>query len=619
MFSKTTYDPYVCNIAITQNQQKFLVNQVLTQLGKFYKGKDNRRMVLNAFTGSGKTTVALKVLIPEFVKNFYPNGKRVVVFMAPRAEVVEQTYKNALKTIHKKTVNGAIIKCYNSADITDIKTKAKRGYDPEDLDGDVIVLFLTAQYFYTNYDLLTKEKAFDLVLVDEAHIMFGTINKEDTKADKGVTNNKFVAETLTKLSELVDTAVLFMTATPTNSQQMYTDLGKTHNVYLKPMPRDLLTTPFYDIIPYIDSEDTVDRGLEYFKNQCEKIGEIIKSITPDTWKIAKEFTPMYPATLVRCARRGARNGADFEENIDEIRNLCRSYGFKLMVSTSKGKEFNGYRIDSLAHGADLANKNHDKPIVIVTIDSGYAGLDVPKINNIVIGREPSGTIHNNYSQTAGRAARMKQGFINHVDAAEKIKSYDLPQEQKRLLAEYYILLSTSVVHVPVDSKLLNNDVKEFIEGDTYRENEGRKFILDTIFGNNHPNLPRGLHLSTSTSIQDDAYKQYKKDFCEACNVAPDGHTYCFHAAWQGFENILGVKISEGEMKILWPMCLHVHHMDGNHFNHDLQNLKTICPNVHAAVTMHNQDYNNRYPELRQALAKIANKKGAIATNFLAFI
>jgi hypothetical protein len=385
------------------------------------------------------------------------------------------------------------------------------------------------------------------------------------------------------------------------------------------MPRDLLTTPFYDILPYIDSEDTVESGMEYFKQQCEKIGQVISKITPETWKVAKEFTPMYPATLIRLARRGARNGADFNETIGDIRSLCQNYGFKLMISTSKGKEFDGIRIDSLAQGADMANKNHGKPIVIVTIDSGYAGLDVPKINNIVIGREPAGTIHNNYSQTAGRAARMKQGFINHVDAAEAIKNYNISVEQKRLLAEYYILHSTSVVHVPVDSKLLNNDVKEFIEGDTYREHEGRKFILDTIFGNNHPDLPQGLHLSTSTSLQDDTYKKYKKDHCEACNVADDGHTHCFHAAWRGFENLLGVKISEGEMKILWPMCLHVHHMDGNHFNHDIENLKTICPNVHAAITMYNEDYNNRYPELRMALSKIATKKGVRVPKVLSFV
>jgi superfamily II DNA or RNA helicase len=625
MFKRTKYDPYVCDIAITQNQQKFLVNQVVNQLDKFYKGKDIRRMVLNAFTGSGKTTVSLKVLIPEFIKNFYNKGKRVVVFMAPRAEVVEQSYDKAKKALNNKTVLGSVIKCYDAKKINELKKDIKNG-EEVNLDGDVIVLFLTAQYFGQNYDMLTKDSAFDLVIVDEAHIMFGTISKEDTKADKGVTNNNFEAHTLSKLRTLKDTAVLFLSATPTNSQRENTDLGKVNNIYLKPMPRDVLTTPFYDVINYIDSEDTVDLGLKSFKEQCEKIGEVLNAINPETWLHAKEFSPVYPAALVRLARRGATNGADFDKAIYDVHNYCQSFGFRMLLNTSASynnhfyaKEFDGVRIGSLAEGVSLAEKANDKPVVIVTIESGYAGLDLPKLNNVIIGREPTGTIHNNYSQTAGRAARMKQGFINHADAVDAIKKYKIDNEQKRLLAEYYILHSTSIVHVPVDSKLLNGDVKQFIETDTWREHEGRKYILDGIFGNTHPDLSMGIKLVNGSTLRDDSYKKFKKTFCESCNTNEEGHTHCFLSAWKGFENLLNAKISLGEMNILWPMCLHVHHMDGNHFNHNLENLKTICPNVHSLITMYNEDYNNRYPELREALAKLAKKKGVIAPKHLAFV
>jgi hypothetical protein len=60
-------------------------------------------------------------------------------------------------------------------------------------------------------------------------------------------------------------------------------------------------------------------------------------------------------------------------------------------------------------------------------------------------------------------------------------------------------------------------------------------------------------------------------------------------------------------------------MDGNHFNNSPENLKTICPNVHALITMHNKDYNNRYPELREALVIIARKKGGAIPKALDFI
>jgi replicative superfamily II helicase len=89
MLGKTTYDPYVMDIALSVNQDTFLVSQVLNQLQKFYNGTDTRKMVLNAFTGSGKTTVTIKRTIPDFIKEFYPQGKRVIGFICPRDEVAK--------------------------------------------------------------------------------------------------------------------------------------------------------------------------------------------------------------------------------------------------------------------------------------------------------------------------------------------------------------------------------------------------------------------------------------------------------------------------------------------------------------------------------------------------
>lgn len=618
MLQRNTYNPYMCDIMITRNQQKYLVNQVINQIDLYYKGLDDRRMILNAFTGSGKTTISLQVLIPEFIEKFYSQGKRVIAFIAPRGEVVEQSYLKAKKYLLNKTINGAVVKCYNSDEISVFKKKTQ-GEKNINLDGDVVILFLTAQYFNTNFNLLSKDNAIDLVIVDEAHIMFGTISAEDTKADKGAWNWNFKAVTSDKLRTITP-AVLFLTATPTNSQQQLTALGKENNIYLDPMPRDVLTTAFFDLIPYVDSEDTVTSGLQHFKAECDKVALAIKCITDATWKAGDKFRPEYPVALIRLGRRGAKNGVDYEQNIDDIVKLCRQYDFHILVSNSEERwlnhEYN--TVLSLAEGIRLLDQKNDKPGVIIVIESGSAGLDLPKINNVIIGRDPKGTIHNNYSQTCGRAARMKQGFINHADAADAIKNYPVTDDQKRYLAEYYILLSTASIHVPVDNKLLNTDVKDFIESDSYREVEGRKFILENIFGKNHDILRNGLYLSTSTSIQNDEYKQFKKDYCECCNIDKDSQTHCYYAAWAGFQKLIGVKISEPEMKLLWPLCLHVHHLDGNHFNNDPKNLVTICPNVHSLITIYNEDYNNRYTELREMLTKIANKKGGNPPATVAF-
>jgi superfamily II DNA or RNA helicase len=157
MFNKSAPKPYQYNIFVTAIQQEYMVDNVLNYLDKIYYDNDSKRMVLDAFTGSGKTTVTLKVLIPEFFKKYHKDGKRYILFMSPIEEVVEQTYHTAMDSIHNTTVDGLVMKCYNSSDINHLKNKVKIYGDKTNyLDGDLNVLFLTAQYFVrdANYKFL---------------------------------------------------------------------------------------------------------------------------------------------------------------------------------------------------------------------------------------------------------------------------------------------------------------------------------------------------------------------------------------------------------------------------------------------------------------------------------
>ena len=45
LFPQISYDEYHSGITLTNNQQTHLVDQVITQLDKFYSGVDNRKMV----------------------------------------------------------------------------------------------------------------------------------------------------------------------------------------------------------------------------------------------------------------------------------------------------------------------------------------------------------------------------------------------------------------------------------------------------------------------------------------------------------------------------------------------------------------------------------------------
>jgi hypothetical protein len=589
-------------------QQEFLIDNPIDQLKLYYDGVDNRSLVLNAITGSGKTTAAILGLIPEWIRQFYPEGKSVIGFTTHFLEVVEATYEDAKAALDYKMVETSVglakVRVYSSEDIRHIiKTKTP-------IDGDVIVVLITADFFSSRIDEFSDNAAgfaLDLMIVDEAHYRFGTISAEDTRADKGSTNRSFVPVTLTQLREKVKCATIFMTATPTNSQRERTELGAENNIYLPEFPSNSDFIPAYSVLEYPSNDFAVEGGIEYFGDLLSRIKYVSTQINEATWTaVEPKITNIYPAAIVRLARRGAKNGVDFEENIDRIESIQASTNAIILTSTTNSKTFSGGKISSLNEGIKLAKKHNTKGIFINVIDSGYAGLNLPKINNIIIGREPSGTIANNYIQIGGRGARMVF-FASHNETIAYIRGLPISAEQKRWLAEYVILMNTTTVHVPAESDMLTVDVRNFFETVSYRPDQLRSIILQGIFGDD--DIPGGVHLSTHTSLQNDEYKQYQKDHCEICPSSDGVHTDCFMLAWEGLDREVAESftarglvalfgVDENTAKEYWFKVLNVHHKDGNHFNNSPDNLITVCPNVHGMTTMHNQDYLNRYPELR---------------------
>lgn len=597
-------------------QQEFLIDNPIEQLKSYYDGVDGRNLVLNAITGSGKTTAAILGLIPEWIRQFYPQGKSVIGFMTHFLEVVEATYEDAKAALDYKIVETSVgparIRVYSSEQIKHIiKTNTP-------IDGDVIVVLITADFFSSRIDEFSDNAAgfsLDLMIVDEAHFRFGTISAEDTKADKGSTNRNFVPVTLTQLREKVKCATIFMTATPTNSQRERTELGAEHNIYMPEFPSNADFIPAYSILEYPTNDFTVEGGIDYFGDLLARINYIIAQIDENTWTVASpKITKIFPASIVRLGRSGAKNGVDFEENIDRIESLQSAINAIILTSTTNYKMFGNSKISSLNEGIKLAKKHNNRGICINVIDSGYAGLNLPKINTIIIGREPSGTIANNYIQIGGRGARMVF-FASHNETINYIRGLPVSDEQKRWLAEYVILMNTTTVHVPADSDMLTVDVRRFFETVSYRPDQLRSTILQGIFGDT--DIPGGVHLSTHTSLQNNAYKQYQKDHCEICTSTDGVHTDCFMSAWEGLDRELAESFSarglsgsmfgvdEQTAKEYWYKVLNVHHRDGNHFNNSPENLITICPNVHGMITMHNEDYLNRYPELRNKLLDTA--------------
>ena len=608
-FSLAKYSP-VETFSPRPFQQEFLIDNPIDQLKLYYGGQDDRSIVLNAITGSGKTTAAIAGFIPQWIREFYPQGKRIIGFMTHFLEVVEATYEDAKKMLDYKVVStdvgDAKIRVYSSEQLKH-SLKTNTG-----LEGDVIVVLITADFFSSRIEEFASDNdsdfSLDLMIVDEAHFRFGTISAEDTKADKGATNNNYMAVTLTQLRERVNCATIFMTATPTNSQREQTTLGAINNIYLPEFPSNSDFIPAYNILEYPTNDFTVEGGIAHFGDVLSQLEYIFAQIDDSTWTVASpKITKTYPASIVRLARRGAKNGVDFAENIDRIEALQSNINAIILTSTTQGKTFQGGKIASLNEGIKLAKKHNNRGICINVIDSGYAGLNLPKINSIIIGREPSGTIANNYIQIGGRGARMVF-FASHNEAISYISGLPISAEQKRWLAEYIILMNTTTVHVPADSDMLTVDVRSFFEKVSYRPDQLRAIILNGIFSDG--NIPGGVQLSTYTILQNDEYKQYQKDYCEVCAKSDGEHTDCFIQAWEGLDRDIAESftargltsglfgVDEATAKEYWIKVLNVHHKDGNHFNNSPDNLITVCPNVHGMITMHNEDYLNRYPELR---------------------
>lgn len=65
---------------------------------------------------------------------------------------------------------------------------------------------------------------------------------------------------------------------------------------------------------------------------------------------------------------------------------------------------------------------------------------------------------------------------------------------------------------------------------------------------------------------------HKKEYCEDCNFFPEHECQ-----------------------------LTVDHIDGDKYNNEISNYRTLCHNCHALKTLKNGDYSNRYSDRQQSL------------------
>lgn len=87
----------------------------------------------------------------------------------------------------------------------------------------------------------------------------------------------------------------------------------------------------------------------------------------------------------------------------------------------------------------------------------------------------------------------------------------------------------------------------------------QKYCMGCINFNNHGKR-RGVRKPWQRDANT-AYKKHKKSCCERCDFIPEH-----------------------------PVQLDVDHIDGNHKNHDVNNLQTLCANCHRLKTLQRQEW-----------------------------
>ena len=591
MLKIPSYREFTTGFVPTQKQQEYLVDNALRYIREYNAGLETRGAIVTAPTGTGKTATTINALIPEYIRQFKrPDKPLVISYTTYIKTVVDQAYDDARTMLDGTRINGNLIRVYNADEIS-FTRKNDRG-----LDGDVIIIITTNQYFNNlNADEMDTG-FFDLMIFDEAHGWVGTSGPDDTLVDRGAYLRGFDPKFFKKISRYFSYCPwLLVSATPTKSQRGFTQYGLDNYLVLPPLVLDKMEQPAVQFVVTGDYLDATDLQQKSAKEKSLRVERYLNAIADETWEaMAGVIYKCNIASMLKFARNGSSNGITWEDCIDSY-NTYQSKWSIVFNSISAEKTYGGRTLRSMHEGVKLANENPEQVVSLNVVDSGDTGMDLARMRSLGMGRVPSGKDSsnniNNFRQLVGRIMRM-MFFRDHTKFIDFVQRLAISDEQKYLVAAYYIEMNCSEVFVCQRHPALA-EVRQQVEETTYRHDELSQLILNSLFDDpDQMQDEYGIFISSSSILVNDAYKKFRKDHCEVCEVV-DGETVCYTAAKTSLEND-GYDFTKDE----WQKVLHVHHKDGNHFNNEPENLVTVCPNYHMGLTILEQDYLNRYESLR---------------------
>lgn len=573
-------------------QQEYLVDNVIEAIEKISKAIYKKAIVIQAPTGSGKSftiTNYTSILVAQKFKKI-----KNIYFAAPSQECVDEPLESMMK-YDGTYLGNKLVKVYDSKQL-------KYSLENEiDLPGDIRYFFMTTQFMYGLYESFdpSNPEDFDLMLPDlifndEAHRGLGVPDASTTREDQGVTNNNWEPKWFDMQSAMMNcgTVIIHLTATPTQSQRMKTLVGSNKYVQLPTMPKFKESNAFTKFEYHGNREDlyeTLEAAYKTFAWQVNEIRSQQVLIPESVWNsIQGKMPKMMPGIIISLGRNNAINGIPIDGVMKDVKAFVKHINGVLFVSTSKEKHFDGNKIKRMSDGIKLANSPAylNKPLVMVVVDSGKMGINIPRLITAVVCKVPAQQkIHNNYTQFVARTCRLPF-FRDHDTGINFIRKLKVPDDVKSLVCSYYSLLSTSFAILPQDTELMQL-VEEFYTEDTFTLLEGIDYILQGVFGNkDRKKLISGLRIAFDRGQLN---QEYRKDYCEACKGV------CFEQAIKGYIEKYGDDTSKlGDFIEDWKSTLQVDHIDGNRYNNDPSNHATTCPNVHMLKTQRQKDYLNEY-------------------------
>lgn len=602
----------------TSEQKTKFVDPIVKDLKSIskYGIVDYRYKVIEAFTGSGKTTVLTKYILNEI--QGYVNG---ALILAPTTQLVEAMMKDGV--IDRKHFKPVWL---NSRSIDE--------YVDHDAYKRMPVFVATSQFFIKNVDKfqqllnalseIDSEKLGLAVFVDEAHKGVGTSSDMTAGPNFGqqVRPGGFDAvtfEALMSLNETGDARIYCFSATPTLEQKGkipdHPDLLDYPEYFdlLSRYERDPAKSPFVRIHHVqVWPEDHKVRGKKQASAYIEEIleGSGIFHNFRERNKLRRKLGIRLAGMMIKVSRKPKNQ--DFipikeieKQLIAYIKKTSDIYDWSDVVvarNSTTDKIIDGKLVDADLY-VDAINRIKDRPVIQLVVDALTVGTDFPFVSDIVTLGVPQQVdpkkIGNDewnvaaIEQFVGRG--MRTGLAPYDFLIEELGKMNLSKDQEELILDKITELVTTNVYFPALSDI-HSQLTTKILSETYLPEDGRAFLDALLYGEkqiNYGGTPNSKVIRIrQKTVQDHTNftKQFKQKYCGYHEEA------CFELAYMSYKKSTKNPMSKEDYlnSELWDTQLHVDHKDGNRNNNDPSNFETLCANAHAEKTIRQGDCYNNY-------------------------